>query len=227
MNISKYLNYKNAIFGNIISLLVSDLYKEYNYNNILFIRTCTTGPWLDNLFVDNKNITRILYYTDTINKPIRPHPSTKIVHSNDLENELRSLHKTFDLICMDTWHEYDISSRDFRILSSYLNESGILISHDCYPWNKKVANPYFIPGSWCGETYLSFVEFAYHNPDMFYTILNIDTGIGIASKLPLHFLSNTLNRTKQEKLFELRKNDEEPYTYFIEYAKEIINAISP
>lgn len=225
MNISKYFK-NNSINGDIISLFISDLYKENKYKNILFVRTCTTGSWLDKLLIEKKDVNRILYYTDTIKGPTTSHPSTQIIHSNDIEHQLLSLNKSFDLICMDTWHEYDISLRDFTNLSFFLNESGILLSHDCYPWNKQVANSYFIPGNWCGETYLSFVEFAYHHPTLFYTILNTDTGIGIISKLSLPFLSNTLDRQKQEQLQFLRKHSEDAYSYFLEHSKDIIHAIS-
>ena len=62
---------------------------------------------------------------------------------------------------------------------------------------------------------------------MFYTILNIDTGIGIISKKQLHSLSNRLDRNKQEYLLFLHKNLKDPYTYFIENSKDIINANSP
>jgi hypothetical protein len=226
MDISKFLNKKCNNFGDIISLLILDLYKKNKYKNILFVRTCTTGSWLDNLLIDNKYITRILYYTDNIKTPTKSHILTKIIHSNDLENQLVSLNKTFDLICIDTWHEYDISLRDFKIISSLLNNTGMLISHDCYPWNKTVSNSFYIPGDWCGETYISFVEFAYNNPNMFYTILNIDTGIGIISKKQLHLLSNILDKNKQEYLLFLYKNSIDPYMYFIENSKDIINAIS-
>ena len=81
--------------------------------------------------------------------------------------------------------------------------------------NKIVANPSYIAGSWCGETYVAFIEFAYNNPHLFYTILNIDTGIGILSKKKLNFLLNTLDREKQEHLLFLHKNSQDYYTYFI------------
>jgi hypothetical protein len=226
MDIHKLFNKKKYNFGDLISLLIEDLYKEYKYKNILFIRTCTTGSWLDNLLLENKNINRILYYTDKKKNPTTSHKLTQIIYSNELENTLMALNKTFDLICMDTWHEYEVSSSDFRIISSFLNESGILISHDCYPWNKEVANPLYVSGNWCGETYLAFINFAYNNPDMFYTILNIDTGIGILSKKKMMYLSNTLDRKKQEYLLLLHKNSQVPYTYFIENSKDIINSIS-
>jgi hypothetical protein len=227
MDISKYVKNPCNCFGDIITSLIVDLSNRYKYKNILFVRTSTTGGWLDKIFIENKNITRILYTTDNINTSIKPHKLTTTIHSNDLESHLISLNKTFDLICIDTWHEHEVSFRDLTILSSLLNESGILISHDCYPWNKEVANPSFIPGAWCGETYLSFVKFAYNNPSMYYTILNIDTGIGIISKKKLQGLSNKMDRNKQEYLLSLHKNSNDPYTYFMENSKDIINSRSP
>jgi bifunctional N-acetylglucosamine-1-phosphate-uridyltransferase/glucosamine-1-phosphate-acetyltransferase GlmU-like protein len=227
MNVQNILKTKCNNIGDTISSLISDLYNENKYKNILFVRTSTTGEWLDNILVDNQNITRILYHTDKVNIPNKSHTLTKKIHSNDLENQLTLLNKTFDLICIDTWHEYDISSRDFRVISSLLNDVGILISHDCYPWNKVVASPSYIPGHWCGETYISFVNFAYNNPNMFYTVLNIDTGIGIISKKQLNGLSNTMDRNKQEKLLSLQNTSNDPYTYFIKNSKDIINAKSP
>ena len=77
MDISKYFNKNIYIFGDIISLFINDLYNENKYTNILFIRTCTTGGWLDNLLIKYKNVTRILYYNDTIKKPIMSHKLTK------------------------------------------------------------------------------------------------------------------------------------------------------
>jgi len=227
MDFSKLLKKKYNDFGETISLLITNLYKQNKYKNILFVRTSTTGEWLDQILTENQDITRLLYHTDKINTSGKSHKLTKKIHSNDLENQLTLLNKTFDLICIDTWHEYDISSRDFRLISPLLNENGILISHDCYPWNKIVANPSYIPGAWCGETYISFVNFAYNNPNMFYTVLNIDTGIGIISKKQLNGLSNTMDRNKQEKLLSLQNTSNDPYTYFIENSKDIINAKSP
>ena len=226
IDVSTFLNKKSIINGDIISSLILDLYKENKYKNILFIRTFTTGAWLDNILNKNEDINRILYYTDNIQTRTKSHKLTTIIHSNDLEKQLLSLNKTFDLICIDSCHEYEISSRDFRIISSLLNETGMLISHDCYPWNKTVANPSYISGSWCGETYIAFIEFAYNNPNMFYTVLNIDTGIGIISKKQLNFLSNTLDKNKQEYLLYLHKNSKDPYSYFTENSKDIINSYS-
>lgn len=47
--------------------------------------------------------------------------------------------------------------------------------------------PYYTRGNWSGETYIAFVEIAYKNPNLFFGLLNTDTGIGIISKTKLDF----------------------------------------
>ena len=226
MDISKYMQINKYKLGDIISKYIKDLYNAYKFKNILFIRTCTTGQWLDTILPGNADIVRILYDTGKTNIKLPSHKSTIRISSSDLEKTLNSLNKKFDLICIDTWHEFDVSLRDFTLISSLLNENGMLISHDCYPWNEKVCSPSYINGEWCGQTYIAFVQFAYNNPNMFYSILNTDTGIGIISKKQLSFQSNTIDRKKQEHLFLLQQTSNNPYKYFCENSKEIINAIS-
>ena len=225
MDFTKFLHKPFQQFGDVITWIASDLYKEYNYENILFVRTCTTGGWLDKLLINNPNVTRILYYTDKIKERTTSHASTTIIHYNELEHVLSSLNKKFDLICMDAWHEYNLSLRDFTILVSFLNDTGMLISHDCFPWNKTVANREFITGSWCGETYLSFTEFAYMHPELYYLILKTDTGIGFISKKEMHPLSNKLDRKKQENFLLLHRNRKDYYSYFMNHSRDIINAL--
>lgn len=240
------LNYK---VGDIISLHIKQLFWSGKYKNILFIRTCTTGDWLDRLLVDEDNITRILYYSDKIAKNTQHvHKNTTIIREDELEQTLKGLKEEgneretsgkFDLICIDTWHEYDNSLRDFNIITSFLSENGMLISHDCFPWDANMCVPKYIEGNWSGEVYLAFVQFALNNPDMFYAILNIDTGIGIISKKELNglFDANDLNKEKQETLLKLHNKDgfrndnicsnhQEKYDYFVKHSKEIINAIN-
>jgi len=220
---NKYLTQKKYGNGDIISILVNDLYKEYKYNNILFIRTSSTGMFLDKLLLNNK-VTRILYKVEKVETQFTSHKSTKIINSNELENTLQLLNKNYDLICIDSFHEYDVCKRDFEVISKFLTETGIILSHDCYPINKNMCTPIYKFGNWCGETYLAFAEFAYNNPEMYYGVLNVDTGIGIISKLKILFLTNTLDRNKQEQLLLLHKNNSDVYEYFSNNSKDIINS---
>jgi hypothetical protein len=101
---NKYLTQKKYGNGDIISILVNDLYKEYKYNNILFIRTSSTGMFLDKLLLNNK-VTRVLYKVEKVETQFTSHKSTKIINSNELENTLQLLNKNYDLICIDSFHE--------------------------------------------------------------------------------------------------------------------------
>lgn len=154
--------------------------------------------------------------------------TNKIEYKN-LENELSQLNKKFNLICIDPFHEYEISKSNFNLLYSYLSEDGTIISHDCFPAITKLARPTYCQGEWCGETYVAFVEFAHNNPALYYGILNIDTGIGIISKLNnVLFLKNNLDIEKQKIFLAKHKNKElyvDIYKYFCENSIGLINSI--
>jgi hypothetical protein len=218
--------------GDIITKLFMNLYKTEKYKKILFVRTYTTGGWLDKLLVDNCNVTRILYDTNhTTNKIC--HKSTILVDRLNLKDTIVDLDTKFDLICLDPFHEYTDSIRDLLVLSSFLTEIGVLLCHDCFPSNIKLAYPRFKMGDWCGVTYVAFVELAYTYPNFFYAVLNIDTGIGIMSKTYMNGLKNNLNIEKQKKLFTPFhfKNHEgvllnQTYNYYCQNSKDLINMIN-
>ena len=219
--IEKYLREKQTK-GEIVNMVVNDLQKTKTFQNILFLRTPTTGGWMDAMMRD-ENVTRILYTIDT---HITNRLYTILRHS-ELETHLRSLEKTFDLIIMDSYHEYKQSSSDFSFISSLLSEDGILISHDCCPPDKEKATPNFIKGYWCGVTYICFIELAYNNPQYYYAVIDNDNGVGIASKKPIDFLTQDLNREKQEIVIQMNKDgDPNTYDYFRANGKELINLYS-
>jgi hypothetical protein len=225
MNILDY-KIENPFDGEIINKFIDDYIKVYNCKNILFVRTPTTGEWLDKLCINNTNVIRILY--DTKNKTgISNYNLKSIIKYEDFEYELKKLNKKFDLICIDPFHEYETSKRDFKLLYSLLTANGTIISHDCFPETKLLANPKYQKGAWCGETYVALVDFAYNNAILYYGLLNIDTGIGIISKSNIAFLTNNLNFKKQEIFLSMHKNNNSSvYEYFCENSIELINAIT-
>ena len=229
MNIFEY-NSQNKPFdnGEIISKFINDYIRLYNCENILFVRTPTTGDWLNKICINNDNVVRILYDTNFITGIDSSNLKNKIEYKN-LEVTLSQLNKKFDLICIDPFHLYEISKANFNLFYSYLSENGTIISHDCFPSTAKMAHPNYCKGGWCGETYVAFVEFAHNNPELYYGILNIDTGIGIISKLNnTLFLKNNLNIEKQELFLSKHKNKEmhtNIYKYFCENSIELINSI--
>lgn len=226
----KYFSNKNYQLAEIISMLMNDLHNTNKYENILFVRTTTTGEWMDNLLLNNDKAVRICYVVKKSNT--RCHKNTIFISSDKFIDTLLSMNKKFDLICIDPYHEYYESNRDFELIISLLSNDGVIISHDCYPMNKLMASPKFINGWWSGETYIALVNQSYLNPTMYFGILNIDTGIGIISKNKFEMLENNFDRNKQKELLELHKDankDEnkysECYDYFTSNSKEIINTI--
>lgn len=226
MNILDYKPLSTEIpNGSVITKFVNDYIDKFKCENILFVRTPTTGAWLDNIGTNNNNIVRIAYDTQFVTKFYSFSIKNKIKYEN-LETELNKLNKKFDLICMDTFHEYETSKRDFHLLYSYLSEKGTLVSHDCFPETIEIARPKYQRGSWCGVTYISFVEFAYNHPELYYCVLNIDTGIGIVSKTNnISFLKSNLNLEKQKIFLTMYKANiyTTVYKYFYENSDELIN----
>jgi len=222
---AKYFNKKEYQDGSIISQVIVDLYNSNKCENVLFVRTPTTGNWLDKVLINAPNVTRIVYDTHKIPR-FSFHKSSIIIEHRILEDVLRSKNKKFDLICVDPFHEYNDSLCDLTLLSSYLTDGGVMVCHDCFPSSKSMAAPIYQPLGWNGETYVAFIEFAYHNAELFYGLLKIDTGIGIISKLRIKGLHNQFNKDKQEHLLLLHREDGgDPYTYFCENSKDIMNVI--
>jgi hypothetical protein len=227
MNFSPYLKTR-VQKGEVVSKLFEDLHKERQFKNILCIRTPTTGSWMDTMFSNNteSNITRLMYAGGSMTANSYMKRLYTVIEHSDLESHIRALNVQFDVICIDPFHEYSESAGDFLLLPSFLTDDGILISHDCYPPMKEWATPKFKSGAWCGVTYVAFVEFAYNNPDWYYTILNNDTGIGIMSKKPMAPLTNSFNREMQKQLIDMYKANEPTYDFFCANSGAIINAIN-
>lgn len=226
MELQKYL-YDKKTNGDIVKMVFDDLHYLKKFKNILLVRTPTTAPWMDSMLSNetNINIVRIMYniIQDKYNK------NSNYIHieHHNIDNYLKSLNIKFDVICIDPYHEYKESNMDFKIFSSYLNDDGILISHDCYPPKKEYATKQFKHGYWCGLTYICFIELAYNNPQWYYSIINNDNGVGIMSKNIILPLTNDtiFDRQKQEELINLKENDT-AYDYFIENKNNLINIIS-
>jgi hypothetical protein len=225
----KYLNNKTYKNGEIITNYVNELINYNNYNNIMFIRTPTTGAWLDDILPNNNNIIRLCYYIENIQpNNCKCHKLTTIINLYNLEQTIKQLNNKYDLIVIDPYHEYNVSYNNFNLLLLFLNHDGCIISHDCYPSELKLSIPVFKKGPWCGQTYLAFIQLAYNNPHLFYAILNIDTGIGIINKRENGCLRNNLDKYKQEYILSLDFiNDyDKAYNYFINNSFDIINGIS-
>ena len=226
--------------GQIITILCKDICQyPSSIRNVLFIRTMTTGAWMDKIELDRSiGVTRICYTVDKHNVSKSVHPDTRIVDHSSIKDMLFDKHGMFDLICLDPFHEYSESRQDLELcVSVFLNDDGIVLCHDCLPASLELSTASYTYGAWCGVTYAAFVDVAYHYPDFGYTVLAVDTGIGILTKhhhslgkdyiRELCFTKRSLDRTKQEKMLTLLKKREynRLYEYYVSHGTDIINRI--
>jgi hypothetical protein len=227
MDTAKYLEPK-ICGGQVVNMVIEDLHKLKNFKSMLFVRTPTTGAWMDPMILTYKHLNpcTVLYTRNSNTTYGNGKRLYTMLDHCDLEFYFKNLNRRFDLICMDPFHEYSESISDFTLFTSMLSDDGILISHDCFPHKKQYSGPIFKPGHWSGITYVAFVETAYNNPSWFYAIIDNDTGIGIISKNAIENLKNNFDREKQECLIQMNKDgDDGIYEYFCENSKELINLI--
>jgi hypothetical protein len=203
--------------SNTFNTVCKSLNKTNKFGAILLVRYSTTAPFFDKLFTDLSNVTRITYTNDKC-------PDTEGIQHSDLLSTITELNTKWDLICIDPFHGYTESISDLTMLASFLTEDGLMICHDCYPPTRKLVGSIFRVGFWCGVTYGAFIEFAYNNPNWFYTVLNTDYGLGIMSKVSRPGLKQNLNRSLQQEFITLLKTTDNAYPFFKKYSKDLINA---
>ncbi len=226
--LDKYFSDRFPRNGKIISMLLKDLCEQRKPEKMLFVRTSTTGRWLDLMDIPPEkegSIVRMFYITKD-NTPVL-HENSHIVEQEGVAGFVDALEDEFDLICVDPYHEFDTSYRDLSVLTSVLSDDGILLCHDCAPETEMSASPQFTQGAWSGTTYAAFVKIASENPAWFFSILDTDTGIGIISKKPEWYLSQAFDQKKQIELchlIELKKYDE-AFNLFRTSGRDIIGLL--
>ena len=214
--------------GEIISNLSHQLVKSESIQKILLVRTPSTGGWIENLEFSQTVAVGREYYFDRRQQVNDTNSQIKFQKRQHFEFEMQQKIKcglTFDLIIIDGFHDYTISLKDFELCFNCLAKDGILVSHDCAPMTLEMAEPIFRPGAWCGCTYASLITYVACNPDIALTILDTDTGIGIArrrsSNLRTSWLRNPkhLDKDIQSEFLSLVRASEfrKAYTYFREY----------
>ena len=89
---------------------------------------------------------------------------------------------SYDIILVDPYHDYFCSRRDIEIAYRFLNDNGVIIVHDCLPpSNGDLISPTYVPGAWCGVTFVAYIDFLMEKLPRFVTI-DCDYGCGIIRK---------------------------------------------
>lgn len=215
--------------GKVISNLLLTLCKEEKPLRLLAIRTPTTGGWLEGLpYIKITDVSFLRYST------IQQRNSNSIfIKRDNFCAEIRKIisrGETFDLIALDSFHDFRCSYEDFEFALQCLDKDGVILSHDCGPASVEIAYPNYQEGSWCGQTYASLIKFSRSHPELAITVLDTDTGIGIIrrreSELRSRWLPSVdLNEDLQDQFLALVESNKpkEAYYFFRTYGSYLVD----
>src|SRR5205085_2632226 len=88
----------------------------------------------------------------------------------------------YDVILVDSFHEYAPSLRDLEAAWTILGERGTIIVHDCNPESEEVASPSYRPVTWSGVTYKAYLDFVTGPRELEYFTVDTDHGCGVITR---------------------------------------------
>jgi Methyltransferase domain len=97
---------------------------------------------------------------------------------------IKSLRLTYDIILVDSYHEYASSYRDIKDAFGLIAPGGAVVVHDCLPplGNENIITPTPVIEAWCGVTFMAYVDFVTQTAGLDYTTVEADFGCGIVQK---------------------------------------------
>jgi len=91
--------------------------------------------------------------------------------------------RSFDIVLVDSWHEFEPSWRDLVEAFRLIRADGMLVVHDCLPPRPEITVPQYITGEWCGVSYQAYVDFISQRHDLAVYTVDTDYGCGVIRKL--------------------------------------------
>jgi hypothetical protein len=210
--------------------IASALGKRFGFHSYLEIATATTGH--EFAYVDREQFTtcmRAMYYCPPHfnDKYAIQYRTTGPSISPLVDPLLRG--PRFDLVFVDTWHEYVNTAEDIELALSLLAPDGMLLIHDCSPVNEYEASPripivgHSRPGhccmAWSGATYAAYLDKVVDSFALDYVTFDADYGCGLVS-LDRHF-SGERPSDAIKKLWKER-TPENQYSVFDTHRKELL-----
>jgi hypothetical protein len=129
----------------------------------------------------------------------------------------------YDIILVDPFHTYEISYRDLVCALDVVTDRGTIVVHDCLPAGEDLISPEFVPGPWCGLTFMAFVDFVRERSGLAYLTVDTDCGCGVIRR------GNDLSeRSSQESdaWAAARSDPKAAYSYMIENKSTVLNLLS-
>lgn len=127
-----------------------------------------------------------------------------------------------DVVFIDGLHTYEQSLKDVINSLINLNETGVIVIHDCNPPNQAAAHPAAswehaseleLPGwtgEWCGDVWKTICFLRSHRTDLKVFVLDCDCGLGIVTKgkpdISLNLSEDVLDNMTYADLVRDRRN---------------------
>lgn len=165
--------------------IVNLLSSLHGYGTFLEISTRTTGGEFSRVDSARLKADRLVYNTG---KGFDDGASVAFRSENlditECVAELRRRGARYDIILVDPFHDYACSYRDLNVALDLLKDNGSIVVHDVLPPSAgKIISPTFVRGSWCGVTFIAFIDFLMKE-DLAFCTVDCDFGCGIIRKMP-------------------------------------------
>lgn len=156
---------------------------------------------------------------------------TEAQTSRQLTNAILTANRNvpcYDIIFVDPFHTYANSSIDLSGAFALLRPGGIMVVHDCNPEEAAITSPEFTPGTWCGVTYMAFIDFTLCREGLSYYTVDTDFGCGVVYKhqQQIHTASHRPNGARARLALAwdaARHDDATRFHFFAQHRRDLLN----
>jgi hypothetical protein len=179
--------------------LINQLIAASKYDNYLEIG-CSTDACFQNIAAKNK---------------LGVDPFSGGTHRMTSDEFFAANKQKFDIIFIDGLHQYAQVKNDLLNSIQVLNDTGVILVHDCLPLSFRAQLPFPPGGAWNGDVWKAFIEMRTHE-DIDAAVCLIDHGVGIIKKRKNRNLLNL----QLDRFIELRFKD------FVNKYQEWLNVVT-
>jgi hypothetical protein len=145
--------------------------------------------------------------------------------TKDLIETIHTFALRYDIVLVDSFHLYDASYRDLADAFSIITDRGSIVVHDCLPPSEDLISPEFVPGAWCGVTFMAFIDFVKNTRGLMYTTVDTDYGCGIIRKSDAEQASLQMDALK-ERWTSIRHDAKAAYRFMVANKASLLNVSS-
>lgn len=119
--------------------------------------------------------------------------------------------KMYDIIFIDGLHHEDQVDKDIVNSLKHLNKGGVIVFHDCFPKNKRIATK-TNTGEWCGDVWKSLIKLPeYINKENIYLLFFNEYGLGMIKYVDNSNKLNVIDKLLEDSDYDKWFNDNYDY----------------